>query len=312
MQKIKTPISVILPVYNGGRYLPLAVQSVLEQTRSDFEFLILDDASNDQSWNYLSSITDPRIRLFRNEHNRGLFRNLNFLIEQSTGSLIKLWSQDDRMYPNCLQEFLNFHNQHPDLGFSYSGRDIIDAEGTIITPEGKDNTPALISTDLHARIAFFTGSIAGNIANVCIRKAALERVGRFNEAMKISGDFDMWVRLAEHFSTGFIPDKLIQLRDHKGQLSRQEDLYIYHVREDLQVYRYLAGYVSPGLRKEGRRIMRSHKLVFYYTLMMKNLLKGNFKAAGRFFTELAGYDNFFILTFTFLKGKISKPQGPVF
>jgi glycosyltransferase involved in cell wall biosynthesis len=303
---------VILPVYNGGDYLRESVASVLAQTVEDFEFLILDDASTDWSWDYLSSLADKRVRLFRNATNRGLFFNLNYLINQSRGELIKLWSQDDRMYPHCLQAFLDFHGLHPALGFSYSGRDIIDGNGEIRHREGKDETPTLVSTALHARIAFYTGSIAGNIANVCIRRQALEKTGLFNESMQISGDFDMWVRLAQHFDTGFIPDRLIQLRDHSGQLSRREELYIRHVKEDLQVYRYLQGYVSPALRQEGRRMLRQYKLVFYYTLMVKSLLKGRPKAAFLFYKELAAFDNFWILSLSFLKARIRKPAPPVF
>lgn len=303
-------ISIILPVYNGGQYLKESVQSVLQQTYRRFEFLILDDCSTDRSPDFLLTLQDDRIRLFKNERNKGLFYNLNFLIQRSQGGLIKLWSQDDMMYPTCLEKFAEFHLSHDDLGFSYSGRDIIDESGKIVTPPGKDETPAIVSSVLHAQIAFYTGSIAGNIANVCIPKKALDRVGLFNESMKISADFDMWVRLAKHYDTGFIPEKLIQLRDHKGQLSRKEEYYINHVREDLKVYRYLESYVDAKVRKEGRAVMRKYKLVFYYTLMVKTLLKGKLKAAGRFAKELADYDNFFVLTFSFIRAKLSRPPAP--
>ena len=72
------PISIILPVYNGEKYLKICVDSVLNQTYSNFEFLIIDDCSTDSSWEYLNSLTDRRVKLFRNEKNKGLFFNLNF------------------------------------------------------------------------------------------------------------------------------------------------------------------------------------------------------------------------------------------
>lgn len=304
-------ISVLLPVYNGGDYLTGSVNSVLAQAFDDFEFLVLDDCSTDESWAFLQTLRDPRLRLYRNEKNRGLFYNLNFLIRQSRGRYIKLWSQDDIMYPHCLQAFAAFHAAHPQIGFCYSGRDIIDEKGRLREQHRIDQTPALVSPVLHARIAFFTGSIAGNIANVSISRAALDKVGLFNEGMRISADFDLWVRLAEFFDTGFLPARLIQLRDHRGQLSRQERYYFFHVKEDLQVYRYLDAYVSPALRKEGRQLMRKHKLVFYYTLMVKSLLKGHPRTAFRFCRELAAYDNFLVLTYHFLQARIRKPVPPV-
>src|SRR5437868_10856935 len=128
------------------------------------------------------------------------------------------------------------------MGFSKSRIDTIDEKGILKKQDHVDNTPEIISSDLHARIAFFTGSIAGNIANVCICREALNKVGLFNETMKLSADFDMWVRLAKEHDTGLIRDKLIQLRDHAGQLSRDENYYVNHITEDLIVYRNLLSY----------------------------------------------------------------------
>jgi glycosyltransferase involved in cell wall biosynthesis len=298
------PIVVILPVYNGGQYLKLSVESVLNQTFRDFAFYILDDCSTDESWAYLNSLQDTRVKLFRNEKNRGLFYNLNFLIKNSTSSLIKLWSQDDIMYPGCLARTVSFHQQYPQIGFSYSGRHYIDGDGAFMNQEVVDRTPEIVSTTLHSRIAFYTGSIAGNIANVTLSRAAVDKVGLFNEGMKISGDFDMWVRLARDHETGFINEPLIQLRDHKNQLSRQEKYYVFHLKEDLQVYDYLLGYVSPDERVEGRQLLRNFKLLFYYTLMVKALLKGRFKTFSRFYGSLAAFDNMGALTFSFLRQRV--------
>jgi hypothetical protein len=210
------------------------------------------------------------------------------------------------MYPNCLKSFVHFFEQYPQVGFAYCGIHNIDEADQIKQHDYTDHTPQILSTEMHARIAFFTGSIAGNIANVCINQVALDKVGLFNEQMKISADFDMWVRLARWYETGFISDTLVQLRDHTGQLSRNGSLYIHHIREDLQVYRYLNSYVSKALRAEGNIIMRNNKLVFYYTLMLKSFFKGHIKSAFLFFKELSAYDNFFKITFTFLINKIKK------
>lgn len=297
-------ISIILSVYNGGDYLKQSVSSVLKQSFTDFEFLILDDCSTDNSLQYLEGLRDDRIKLFRGERNRGLFTCLNQLISKCSTNLIKLWSQDDIMYADCLEKIIVFHQKYQNIGFSYTGRDMINEVGEIRETGVVDDTPQIISTDLHARIAYFTGSIAGNIANVCINKQALEKVGLFNDQMKISADFDMWVRLAEHSETGFIREKLIQLRDHSGQLSRNKQYYINHVKEDLEIYRYLDGYVSEERKIKGRKVMRKHKLLFYYTLMLKELIQGDLRSASRFFQEINEYDNFFLLSLNFLKLKV--------
>lgn len=296
-------IVVILPVYNGGDYLRLAVESVLNQSYTSFEFYIVDDCSTDGSWKYLSGLTDSRIKLFRNEINRGLFYNLNFLIRSTDSPIIKLWSQDDIMYPACLERVVAFHRKYPQVGFSYTGRDYIDENGELIKKNFEDSTPELVLPEMHANIAFHTGSIAGNIANVAISRRILNEVGLFREDMKICGDFDMWVRLAEHHPVGFIREPLIQLRDHKKQFSRQEVYYIYHLKEDLQVYRYLLGYVSGDMQVKGRKLLRKYKLGFYYTLMIKSFLKGKWRTTAKFWKTLASFDNMFLLTLALIKSK---------
>ena len=303
-------ITIMLPVYNGKPYLRASVESVLNQIETNFEFLILDDNSTDGSREYLESIQDSRLTLYKNNINKGLFYNLNFLIQKSTTQLLKLWAQDDIMYNNCLSTFIDFHKQHQGIGFSYSGRTIIDEKGNTSPIKTFDNTPTVISQELHARIAFYTGSIAGNISNVCINKIALNEVGLFKENMKISADFDMWVRIAEKYETGFIKEPLIYLRDHDKQLSRVAGLYINHVKEDMIIYRNLLGYVSPEIAKEGRALLRNHKFVFYYTLMVKELLKGNFKNTTLFYKELSKMDNIFMLSIVFIKAKLFKPTKP--
>ena len=137
-------ISIILPVYNGGSFLKLSIESVLNQNFKNFEFFIIDDCSNDGSREYLDELKDKRIVYFKNSTNKGLFFNLNFLIEKSTTNLIKLWAQDDIMYPNCLLTIIDFHKQHPDLSFSYSKYTIIDEFGNLIPDSLIDNTPAVV------------------------------------------------------------------------------------------------------------------------------------------------------------------------
>lgn len=299
-------IVVILPVYNGGNLLAQSVQSVLDQSLQQFDFYILDDCSTDESWQYLQNLKDDRIKLFRNEKNRGLFYNLNLLIRSSDAPLIKLWSQDDIMYPYCLERTLAFHRQYPQIGFSYSARDIIDEQGMLIQDSYVDKTPELVSSKLHARIAFYTGSIAGNIANVTLIRWTLDKVGLFREDMKISGDFDMWVRLAKDHPVGFIRQPLIQLRNHTGQLSRQEKYYVFHCKEDLEVYKNLLGYVNAEARTEGRWLLRNYKLLFYYTLMVKAMAKGKLATALSFYRLLSPFENMWLLTGNFIKNRILK------
>lgn len=305
-------ISVLLPVYNGGSYLKLAVESVLSQQNTAFEFLILDDCSTDESFSYLSSIIDTRIRLFRNDTNRGLFFNLNFLIGNAKGTLLKLWAQDDIMLPGCLETFAQFHSKHPEIGFSYCQPEMIDAVGNKKINLGEDKTPEIISKELHGLICMYTGSIAGNISNTCISVNALEKVGLFNQDMKISADFDMWVRIAEFFPVGHLNKKLIQMRDHEGQLSRNPNYLINHIREDAEVYINLSRYLDLSTQKKGKYFFRNYKLVFYYTLMLKFLIGFKLRNAVSIGKLIQQMDSFLWVSWLFFKNKIIKTNPKEF
>ncbi len=300
---INPRISVVLPVYNGMRYLEESVESVLLQDFDGFELLIIDDASTDESFHFLEGLPDTRITLVRNEENKGLFFTLNRLVSMARAPFVKLWAQDDRMQPGCLSGFYDFHLQHHNLGMSYSAITYIDGVGNVIAKDRQDNTPAVISRDEHAIIAYSTGSIAGNISNVCIRRDTFQQVGLFNEAMRISADFDMWVRISEYFDIGFIKNPLVQVRDHPGQLSRDESLYRLHVEEDARVYHYLDSYVTPGIREKGKLLMRQNKLVFYFTMMLKLAARGKLRSACTYFKVISTLDNFWKVGRSFIQSK---------
>lgn len=294
-------ITVILPTYNGIEYLKYSVESVLQQSLKEFEFIILDDCSPDErTWEYLSSLNDDRIQLYRNETNKGLFFNLNFLAKKATAPLIKLWSHDDYMCPNALEEIVKFHDENKSVGFSYTSVKILDKDNNIIEDEKDDDTPKIVDQLKHAQVCFSFGSIAGNIANVTITKEAYNKVGDFDEAMKICGDFDMWVRIAEYYDVGFLKNPVIYLRRHKGQLSFQSKYYINHIKEDAEVYKKLFAYLPDDVVAKGKKDMRRTKLLFYYKLMLHELRKGKIKSFFNFYAAISELESPIKLTYYFL------------
>ncbi|HMJ47611.1 MAG TPA: hypothetical protein VK498_09785, partial [Ferruginibacter sp.] len=143
-------------------------------------------------------------------------------------------------------------------------------------------------------------------------KSALEKVGLFHEDMTIVADFDMWVRLARYYDTGFIREPLVQLRDHKNQLSRNRNYFIRRPIEDMHVFNYLVSYVPEDIKKEGLLNLRKYKFVYYYTLMVKAVLRGKLSTAFAFFKELYAFGNFGALTISFLRSKFSDVKKPDF
>src|SRR5438552_3810406 len=131
-------LTIILPVYNGERYLRASLDSVLGQTHRDFELDVWDDGSKDDTPGILDSYSDPRVRRFTNRPNKGLFPTLNVAIREARGSRLRLWAYDDIMKPNCLERETAFWRAHPQIGMSYCQCDRIDADSKVFAPAMDD------------------------------------------------------------------------------------------------------------------------------------------------------------------------------
>lgn len=289
-------------------YLEKSVQSVLNQDLQSFQFIICDDCSKDQSWNYLSSLNDNRVTVFRNEKNKGLFATLNFLCKSTDADIVKLWSQDDIMNTNCLSETVRFHEKYSEIAFSYSDRIHINDKGEIVpSADYIDHTPEFIPKQLHDKIALFTGSIAGNISNVAIINKKLKQVGYFDESMTICADFDMWVKLSANSDIGKIKKTLILLRDHDGQLSRSPAYYLRHLKEDKKVFNTLMSRVNGEMKAFGIKNLKSRKLPLYFSFFLQTVKRRDWQLAKAFINELSKQDNIILLAFRWVYLKCAAP-----
>ena len=288
---MSTPVtSVLLPVYNGQRYLARSVESVLVQTADEVEFLACDDGSADDSLSILKQYRDPRLRILSNATNLGLFPTLNRLIAESRGTHLRLWAQDDVMMPGCLEVEQAFWRTHPDLTMTYCQYERIDETGARCAEAPHDDTPEIIPTWLAQQIAFYWGSIAGNIANVTMSRRAVERAGCFG-SFRVSGDFDMWVRLAAIGPIGFIKQPLVQVRSHAAQFSRSFPEWLTFIREDREIYSRLLQQLPEGLLPHARRYHLVHCGFRPINHALRCVLRGEVAQALRAVAELLREDD---------------------
>ncbi|BAO76198.1 glycosyltransferase family 2 protein [Winogradskyella sp. PG-2] len=296
--KTKPHISVVLPVYTGMAFLQQSVESVLNQddTGINFEFLICDDCSKDDSYQYLTTIKDSRVKIFRNEENKGLFPTLNFLIKNATSDLVHLWAQDDVMLKNCLKEMVGLHKEFPDVKFSFSRLQGIDADGNYLkSPELFKNKT--LSVEDHAISSLLYGSIAGNIANVCLVKDACAEVGYFDESMIYVGDFKMWCLLSKDAPIGMYGNVLVNVRQHTGQLSRNLDASYYRMTENYEVYQCFLSTLRPQLREQLNKTIKWKIYPTYLNQYFFILKSKRFDLAKKYRKELNKYDNVFAMFF---------------
>ncbi|SOD18608.1 glycosyltransferase family 2 protein [Pedobacter xixiisoli] len=275
-------ISVILPVYNAGTFLTPCIDSVLAQDFKDFELLICDDSSTDESYEKLLIYAENNptlIRLFRNEENQGLFKSLNFLLKQCESPLIKLWSQDDVMMENCLTAVCSFHLKHPYITMSYHRVDFIDNYGNKTINDKADSTPEIIDLQTYCTISAKWGCMPGNIANVTLVKKYVDKVNGFDTDHKVSGDFDMWTRLVYLAPIGRIDQPLIYLRRHDGQLSNQLSSIYFRIKEDLPIFEQLIANSAPEEKERLHKFFKQKILVNFFNETIYLMKRKQFKLA---------------------------------
>ena len=256
-------ISVLLPVYNGGELLKLSVESVFAQTLGDFEFVICDDGSSDDSVAYIESLRDPRVRFLRNPRNRGLFPTLNRLLGESKSPLLHLWSQDDVMRPCCLDRVVEYHRKKPELSMSFSQFELIDGSGVPWAKQCPEDDPAprIIDPELYAEMSLIWGCLPNNISNVTLTQWGVERFGAFREHFIYAGDFELWTRFAEHGAIARQAERLIQLRVHSSQFSARMPDRVTSIEEILPIFLDLLARCHPDRRAEMARVWRWRVLV---------------------------------------------------
>lgn len=290
----KPRITVVLPVYNGGDLLKKSVNSVLRQSISDFEFLICDDASTDDSYEWLNTINDSRIKLNKNSQNLGLFPTLNSLIKDAETLLIKLWTQDDIMESQCLEEILKFHDRYPEIAFSWSLIKFIDENDSVFD---QTNAECEIETpETHAAISITWGSITANISTVTIPKNMILLYGYFDETLKYSADFAMWCRLSKNNNIGRINKHLVRVRAHPGQLSRQSYMLEYQLKENQDILNEFLNrlpekkiYIAKFIKN-----WKIHTLYFSNYLYLRRIRE--IDLAKKYLNLLKKYDNILFLS----------------
>ncbi len=273
-------VSVVIPLYNGERYIAETLQSVLAQTFTDFEVLIIDDGSTDQSISICKSFNDDRIR-YVHQTNRGLSGARNTGIHSAKGEYIAFIDADDLWSPKKLEMHLEHFRFLPKMGLSYSYSALIDESGRAYGAfllSGRSPTTAS-----HC----FVRNPIGNGSNAVIRASVLKGSNWssseentdllvFDEELRQAEDFELWVRIAAagNWELHCIPTPLTLYRINSSGLS-----------SDVQVqrnYHFLAlkkikEYAPDLIAKYGNKNLSTH----YWYLARTLICQGNLKEGKR-------------------------------
>lgn len=211
-EKSEPSVTVLMSVYNGEKYLREAVNSVLNQTFRDFEFLIINDFSTDGTAAILKSYDDPRIRLINNEENMGLTRSLNKGLKLARGRYVARMDADDISLAERLEKQAIHLDTHPEVALVGSMYEIIDGSGkSITTCKSAMNSESIYYTSL------FFCCIAHSSA--MFRKDLVQELGGYDVTLRRAQDADLWYRITRRFKVDVLHTVLIKWRETESNIS---------------------------------------------------------------------------------------------
>lgn len=216
-------VSVVIPTHNRADLLPRAIDSVLNQTYSNFEIIVVSDGSTDNTEEVVKSYSDKdsRIRFIGYSPARGGNIARNTGIEAAKGEYVAFLDDDDEWMPAKLEKQINVMESDNRIGLVYTGVNIIYVNEGLrysFIGESKGDLSKEILLDNHI----------GTTSTVMVRKMILEETGAFDEKLKALQDFELWIRVCQKCLIGLVPEELINYYNYTGtnQVSSSTQKYI--------------------------------------------------------------------------------------
>jgi glycosyltransferase involved in cell wall biosynthesis len=251
-------ISVLTPVWNGLPYIKECVESVLAQDFQDWEMIIGDNASDDGTSEYLRTLTDPRIKVYRHEKNLGVYKNIRFLYNKATAPIYTALCADDYFYKGGLRKVAEeWSRVGPEVGlitFNWKTRqmkhDALTELSYSVLPKKLDRS--------NATVAFFLfGNIPGNFSEVSAR-VPLVQSEDFMYQIKYSGDFEYWMRLSNKTAIHLTDTEVVYIRRHDRVMATYAITKGEYHEESVPVYEKIIDELSSYCDRS--------KLVAFYNL----------------------------------------------
>jgi glycosyltransferase involved in cell wall biosynthesis len=211
-KKHPVKVSVILPTYNQSTFLPSAIQTILTQTHDDFELIIVNDGSTDQTEQLLATLKHPKLRVIT-QHNQGLPSALNTGFSEAKGEYWTWTSTDNLVAPTWLEELVKaLDNSPPEVSYAFSHYAVIDENGKIlyIHREQRFDLPTMLMRH------------SGN-ASFLYRSELAKKVGPYDTVLNYAEDLDMWIRMAEHTRAIHVESTLYYYRQHNDSMTTQKE-----------------------------------------------------------------------------------------
>jgi glycosyltransferase involved in cell wall biosynthesis len=247
-------VDVIIPAYNAAHYLPAAIESVVSQTFDDWQILLVDDGSTDNTAEAVAPFLDrlgSKIRYIKQE-NRGLPTARNTAIRASTAEFLALLDADDVWLPCRLTEPVRILSERPQVGLVYG----------LITAIDQENRPGITwsgnmsAADGHIAPQIYMRKVDLPCPTITFRRKCVDEIGFFDETMDASEDRDFWLRIALRYEVAFVPKVLAYYRQSPNSMSTDPQRML---QAQLKFIRKHYGSEGCGLRPRQIALARSYK-----------------------------------------------------
>ena len=229
---LKNPhISVIVTTYNRANFIERAIKSILNQSYQDFEIIIVDDGSTDNTEEIIKGYEDRRINYIRHKKNRGTSAARNIGIKRASGEYIAFLDSDDEWLPEKLErQVVVLQNESTEVGVVYSNLRYIDENGKDMHKLLCPKKEGYIYKDLLGE------NCVGPPSTLLIRKECFNQVGLFDSLQDAHEDWDMWIRIAKFYRFALIKIPLVKYRLHSDQISKNLETRIIAANNILEKY----------------------------------------------------------------------------
>ncbi len=214
-------VTVVIPTYNAINYLPKALESLLHQTFTNFEVIIIDDGSTDSTAQWLGNLTDSKIEITV-QTNQGVAVARNLGIAKAKGDYIAFLDSDDLWEPTKLEKQVQCLEANPDVGLVNTWIEYIDEQGNHLSIVQAPEAVGNVWNRAIAENLILCGSVP------LIRRSCFETVGVFDPNLLSAEDWDMWIRIAASYSFALIREPLVSYRQHLKSKSNNLEMHLLH------------------------------------------------------------------------------------
>lgn len=271
-------VSVVIPCYNYGHYLPFAVESVVSQEGVEVDVLVIDDCSTDDSLRVAEELAarHPQVRVVRNEKNLGLIGTANRGLATATGTYFLLISADDALAPGALARAAALMEANPDVGLTYGS--VVYSTGTELpddVPEPASHWVVWDGTEWAERL-YRNGANQIYSPEAIVRTSTMREVGDYDPAVPYTSDLQMWLRFAAKANVGFIAGTVqAYYRVHGSNMSMTEGGMVGDRRELGELKHRIAAFETAAVNfpRGASYLTEARRAVAKYALLLARIAR---------------------------------------